>query len=661
MRLCFFVLFFAVLLSGCTKSVAPKHEGEASVQASPASTRRSQGSPVSTASVGGEAPVGDGGGIRFSDVTHSSGIGFRHHTGGFGLKLLPETMGSGVAWIDYDGDGYPDLFLVNGRDWTPAEVSAYIHHNGHRDAEKYHFPIPPAPPHHRSTGALYHNNRDGTFTDVTKASGLDIEMQGMGVAVGDYDNDGKPDLYVTGYGRNYLFHNQGQGHFQEVAAQAGVQDHGFSTSAMWIDYDRDGKLDLFVCHYLNWTPQTQVGTYTKMGERVFDSPEQYLGEPSRLFHNEGGGKFSDVSKRAGILGQGAGAKAFQAKSKGLGVALCDYNNDDWPDIVVANDREPNFLFRNNKDGTFTEVGTRAGLSYSPRGVPRAGMGIDVADVDGSNRESVVITNFSNEMIGLYRNIGSSFVDVAPSSEIGMVSQPFLGFGCVFMDVDNDGWLDIMVANGHVNDLIEKKYGPRETYAERLLLFRNQSQVLEPGAPEQPGGALAASRQRFKEIGQQSGEGLGVPLVGRGLACADFNLDGAQDVLVTSNNGPPRLLRNDSRTTPRNNVVRVELQGTKSNRSGIGALVWAETGDRSLRRRVHSGSSYLSQNELPLTLGLGHSNLEQLVVRWPSGKLQKFTNLPSNSSLLINEDKGIVRKKSLEGPAKRRVASNRNKK
>ena len=590
------------------------------------------------------APAGtaatSGAGIVFSNATSKAGISFSHNNGAAGLKLMPETNGAGVAFIDYDGDGWQDIFFVNSRDWTEAEVQAYKQGAGR--GRPYLFAK--TRPRRRATGALYRNNRDGTFRDVTRGSGLDVEMYGQGAAVGDYDNDGKPDLYVTAYPRNYLFRNTSTSQaprFQDATQTAGVRDGGWSTSAMWVDYDKDGLLDLFVCHYVHWSPAIDRSTFTKSGAKTYGNPQDYGGQLHSLYRNQGGGRFEDVSVRAGIHGSTAQRKEMEQSSKGLGVALCDYDNDLWPDIVVANDREPNFLFHNNKNGTFSEVATRAGIARNAAGWARAGMGIDVADIDQSNRESIAIGNFSGEMMGLYQNVGNGlFLDIAGLSDVGPASAPMVTYGCVYLDVDLDGGLDIAVANGHVNDLIEE-FRQDRTYRQPMLLFRNR------GVARLSNSQSASPPVIFQEIGAQVGRALREPIVGRGLARGDFDLDGDPDLLVTVQGGAPRLLRNDGGN--QNNALRVELQGTKSNRSAIGALVWAKVGDASLRRGVHSGSSYLSQSELPLTFGLGASTLvQQLTVRWPSGQLQKFSNLAANFSLLIREGKGIVKKTKLSG-------------
>ncbi len=599
------------------------------------------------------AAAPSGAGIVFSDATSAAGIHFSHNNGATGLKLMPETNGAGVAFIDYDGDGWQDIFFVNGRDWTDAEVEAYGQGTGR--GRPYLFAK--KRPRRHTTGALYHNNRDGTFTDVTKGSGLDIEMYGQGVAVGDYDNDGKPDIYVTAYPHNYLFRNVSTSsapRFQDVTETAGVRDGGWSTSAMWLDYDRDGLLDLFVCHYVRWSPATDKSNFTKSGAKVYGSPEVYGGQLDSLYRNLGHGRFADVSVKAGIRGSGAQRKAMEQSSKGLGVALCDYDNDLWPDIVVTNDREPNFLFHNNTNGTFSEVAGRAGIARNAAGWARAGMGIDAADIDQSNRESIAISNFSGEMLGLYQNMGNGlFQDIAGYSDVAQVSAPFLSFGCVYVDVDNDGWLDVAVANGHVNDLIEEFRHDR-AYQQRMLLFHNMGawqRNNRHSAQVNPLNSVSASAPppvAFQEIGTQLGEALQKPIVGRGLACADFDLDGDPDLLVTVKGGPARLLRNDGGN--RNNALRVTLQGTKSNRSAIGAVVWAEVGADSIRRRVHSGSSYLSQSELPLTFGLGqHTQVQALTVRWPSGKLARFKQIAANQMVTINEDKGIVGRQLLKRP------------
>jgi hypothetical protein len=558
--------------------------------------------PISAA-----APVN----IGFTDVTREAGIDFRHVNGGFGQRWLPETMGSGLAWIDYDGDGYPDLFLVNSRNWTDAERSA-----GHQPARASK--AGPA-----ATCRLYHNDGHGHFTDVTAKARLDVPMYGMGACVGDFDNDGRPDLYVTALGRNYLFHNNGDGTFTEMAEKAGLKDGGWSTSAAWVDYDKDGRLDLVVCHYVQWTPATDI-PFMKNGHRTYGTPNQYTGQPLTLYHNEGSGRFKEVSEQAGLRLRGDGQKA---QGKSLGVTLCDFDGDGWIDLAIANDTEPNYLFHNERNGAFKEVGVEQGMAYPDTGTARGAMGIDACDYDRKGRESLVIGNFSNQMLALYHNEGSTFRDVASQTGVGPPSLLSLSFGCFFCDLDNDGWQDLFVANGHIDDDVQEDQKQVE-YAERPLIYRN----LGNGS--------------FRNISDNVGSALQRKMVARGCAYADYNLDGFLDIAVTTNNGPATLFRNDG---GKNRALRLELEGTLSNRSAIGAIVEVTVGGKTQKYRVHSGSSYCSQSELPITIGLGQANqADSIVIRWPStrGEATTLNAVAAGQIYHVIEGKGIAAQRPL---------------
>jgi hypothetical protein len=532
-------------------------------------------------------------GFTFTDVTASSGLQFRHNSGGYGGKLLPETMGSGCAFIDYDADGWPDVLLVNGMDWP-----------GHqRDTRQ------------RSTLKLYKNNRNGTFTDVTRAAGLDVELYGMGVAVGDYNNDGFADILVTCVGQNRLFRNTGRGAFVDATQLSGLGGRaGFSTSALWFDFDRDGLLDLFVCNYVKWTPEHDVFCSLDGKNKSYCTPEAYRGDTCWLFHNRGNGTFEDVTATCGI---------FDTSSKSLGVTMIDSDIDGWPDLFVANDTQPNKLYRNLRNGTFRDVAVEAGLAFSAEGKARAGMGADAADFDNSGVPGLAITNFDNEMIGLYRPLGRGlFEDVARKSGVGAPSRNSLGFGCAFADFDLDGDLDFVVANGHIDETVRNIRG-NVGYAQPPHLFLNQG------------------NGTFREGAADAGREFAQPRVGRGLACADFDRDGDVDLLVTTNNGPALLFRNDQSSG--NRYVRFRLTGTTSNRDAIGATVRIFHGGTSQSRLVKSGSSYLSQSELPVTFGVGtRDRLDRVVVSWPNGRTEEFKNVATGKAYDCVEGKGLRR-------------------
>ncbi len=526
-------------------------------------------------------------GFKFVDVSSSAGIHFRHNSGAYGAKLLPETLGSGCAFLDYDNDGWQDILLVNGMDW-------------------------PSHKRRRSTLALYRNNRNGTFTEVTHSAGLDLEMYGMGVAVADYDNDGFPDILITCVGQNRLFRNTGKGTFVDVTQSSGLAPRtGFSTSALWFDYDRDGLLDLFVCNYVKWSPEHDVFCSLDGKHKSYCTPEAYRGETCWLFHNRGNGTFEDVTASSGI---------FDTSSKSLGVAMLDLDQNGWPDLLVANDTQPNKLYRNLKNGTFRDVAVEAGIAFSTEGKARAGMGLDAADFQNSGAIGVAITNFDNEMIGLYqRSAKDTFSDIAVASGIGLPSKNTLGFGCAFLDADLDGSLDLAVVNGHIDDTVRNVQGAG--YAQAPQLFLNDG------------------KGKFRDVAAIAGNEFGTPKVGRGLAYGDFDRDGDLDLLITSNNGPAYLYRNDLLSG--NKSIRVRLTGTKSNRDAIGAQVRLFAGGLIQTRWVKSGSSYLSQSELPLTFGLEkHGSAERIVIDWPSGRTEEYKNLVSGRSYQCVEGKGI---------------------
>ena len=519
---------------------------------------------------------------RFKDITAAAGIKFTHNSGRAGKKWLPETMGSGCAFVDVDGDGWQDIVLLNGKDWSPKG--------------------------RRTLSALYRNNKNGTFTDITRGSGLDVEMYAMGVAVADYDNDGRDDLYITALEGDRLFHNEGAGKFRDATKDSGIVNAAFPTSVAFLDYDRDGRADIVVANYVQWTAKGDLWCSMDGATKSYCTPESYKGNSSKLYRNLGGGKFQDVTKAAGL---------GDANSKTLGIATFDVNNDGWTDLFLANDTQPNKLYRNNKNGTFTEEAVSAGVAFGEDGMARGAMGVDFADYDRSGRAHLLVGNFSNQMLSLYHNEGTGlFVDEAPKSTVGRSSLLSLAFGVFFFDYDLDGYPDIFAANGHIDEEIGRVQ-PKVQYKQPPLLFRN------------------LGKGKFEDTSKQMPTG---PIVGRGAAYADIDHDGDLDVLVTTNHGPAYLYRNDS--AEKNNWISLRLTGTgKSSRSALGAVVRVQSAQGRQWQTVHSGSSYCSQSDLALTFGLGKdTTISSIELDWPSGFKQKLANVKAGQILNITEGK-----------------------
>lgn len=532
------------------------------------------------------------GSVSFTDIAASAGISFRHNNASSPEKYLIETMGSGCGWIDYDQNGLLDLYLVNG-----AATRVYS-------------------PQQALRSALYRNNGDGTFTDVTVKAGVGAEgLFGMGVAVGDYDNDGFPDLLVLGYGGCILYHNNGDGTFTDVTARAGVHNNGlWASSAAWFDYDNDGRLDLIIANYVDWSPERNFYCGDRgPGMRSYCHPDDFHGQPPTLYHNNGDGTFTDVSKASGVGLKGG---------NGLGVVTFDYDNDGWQDIFVANDHMPNYLFHNNRDGTFREVGYMAGVSVSGDGQFEAGMGTDAADTTGSGRMDLIVAHLDMQLARIYQNLGDgAFEDATFRSKLSYATYHISTFGARFMDYDNDGRRDLFLANGHVLDNVER-YHADVKYAEPKLMFRN------------------TGRGIFENVSDELGPDFQLPRVSRGAAIGDFDNDGDLDILVNNCGQAPQLLRNDGGN--KNYWLEILLIGTKSNRDGVGARVKVTAGDLILYDQRKGGMSYQSAQDPRLHFGLGqHSSIDLIEILWPSGSSTKVEKIKSDQIIAIKEGTGIV--------------------
>ena len=554
--------------------------------------------------------------VVFTDVTAKAGLSKAVNTSGSATnkQLLLEEMGGGAAFFDYDNDGWLDIFLVNGTSLDPAVRE--------RNPASY----------------LFHNNRDGTFTDVSQQAGLIHSGWGQGCCVGDYDNDGFDDLFVSYFGRNVLYHNNGNGTFTDVSEKAGVTGSSdrWGAGCCFLDYDRDGHLDLFVANYVSYDPARAP----KPGEAMYClynnipvpcGPQGFTGGTNILYRNRGDGTFVDVSEESGITRpRGASSMVFVGRnwqptgSYGMGAAAADFDNDGWPDIYVASDTAPSLLYRNNHDGTFREIAVPAGCAFDENGVAMSGMGVGLGDFDGDGWMDIVRTNFSEQVTTLYRNYGNgAFEDASIKAGLG-VNRKYVGFGVGFLDFDNDGGKDLFLANGHVYSQIAGRK-IHLTYKEPKVLYRN------------------LGNGRFEDVSAKAGPAIKAENLGRGCAFGDFDNDGDVDVIINNLDGPPTLLRNDGGN--RNNWIMIKCVGVKSNRSAIGARVRITTGARSQIDEVMSGSSYYSQNDFRLHFGLGSATkVDSVEIGWPSGLKESFKSLASNHLYVIQETKGILETK-----------------
>ncbi|MGA7313818.1 MAG: CRTAC1 family protein [Silvibacterium sp.] len=571
------ILLIVILAVSSHRSAGAQQAAKASEIAKAQESEKAQDAPIT---------------VRYTDIRKVAGINFLQDSTQTDQKYYLETMGTGVGWIDYDQDGLMDLYFVQS-----AATDIYK-------------------PPHPLRSALYHNNGDGTFTDVTDKAGVGGEGHyGQGVAVGDFDNDGWPDLYVTGYGRAVLYHNNHDGTFTDVTAKAGVADDGqWSTSAGWFDYDKDGWLDLVVTNYIEWTPKNNLWCGERRpGYRSYCNPNNYKGEKTKLYHNNHDGTFTDVSDKSGV---------GKPESKGMGVVLADFNNDGWPDIAIANDTWPNFLFLNNHDGTFKDVSLISGLAVSEDGKYEAGMGIDAADVDGDGLLDVYITHLDLELNRLYHNNGDeTFTDDTFASGIGNKAILMSGIAAKFIDYDNDGWPDILQLNGAMLDNVNL-YHSEVSYKEPLLMFRN------------------LGKGHFDKVSDSLGPDFMRPVAGRGLATADFDNDGDIDIAVNVRGDYPELLRNDGGNA--NHWLEVLLIGTKSNRDGTGSVLKLTSEGFAQVKQAVGGTSYMSASDPRIHFGLGkRSKIESLVITWPSGQVDKLTNVAVDQIIAVKEGAGIV--------------------